>query len=80
MSKLPIGAVYPAAATDPYNPVNHHSSLLNSSKPGISLSGSNNAGPMAFCVEGALLWLLLVWITSGTAAIITLLVKSCRNR
>lgn len=94
MSKLPIAAFYPTGST-PSNlfeahtrnstrrqgggPIAHNS--INRTAPIITLADSNNtSSPVVLCVDGVLLWLLIAWITAGTAAIITLIVKSCRNR
>lgn len=94
MSKLPIAAFYPTGST-PANlfeahtrnstrrqgggPIAHNS--INRTAPIITLADSNNtSSPVVLCVDGVLLWLLIAWITAGTAAIITLIVKSCRNR
>lgn len=82
--KLPIGAVYPA--DDGYVALVHQQVMTSNTRsvmPNSSVVNSTSAiqnGPFALCVEGVFLWLLLVWITAGTAAIITILVKSCRNR
>ena len=77
--KLPIGAVYPSmdlysAYVSPPTP----SSTIRSST--VTNSSALPGPALAVCVDGVLLWLLLVWITAGTAALVTILVKSCRNR
>lgn len=45
-----------------------------------SVSIGDDMLPISFCAEGVFMWLLLVWMTTGTAAIAVLFVKGCRNR
>ncbi len=86
MSKLPIAAFYPNGSPsflDAHSRNStHNRSSTNRTIPAIILADSNNnlPSPVTLCVDGVLLWLLLAWLTAGTAAIITLLIKSCRNR
>ncbi|XP_046456418.1 uncharacterized protein LOC124203693 isoform X2 [Daphnia pulex] len=91
MSKLPIAAFYPAATTNLYEAHTRNSTrmqggglsnnIINRTTPAVTPAESNNiSSPVVLCVDGVLLWLLIAWITAGTAAIITLLIKSCRNR
>ncbi|KAI9558875.1 hypothetical protein GHT06_015664 [Daphnia sinensis] len=93
MSKLPIAAFHPTGST-PLNLFEAHTRnstrrqgggiiapSINRTAPIITLADNNNiSSPVVLCVDGVLLWLLIAWITAGTAAIITLIVKSCRNR
>jgi len=91
MSKLPIAAFYPTATSNLYEAHTRNSTrmqgaglsnnIINRTAPTVTLAESNNiSSPVVLCVDGVLLWLLIAWITAGTAAIITLLIKSCRNR
>lgn len=94
MAKIPIGAVFPIGieGADLYrnvstNQVYHlldpvkftNSPVPRSTSSGIA-SNVNTPTAVTLCVDGILLWLLLVWITAGTAAIVTLAVKACRER
>ena len=89
MSKLPIAAFYPTGSSNFYEAHTRNSTRMqgnglpnvNRTSPTVTLAESNNiSSPVVLCVDGVLLWLLIAWITAGTAAIITLLIKSCRNR
>ena len=90
MSKLPIGAVYQTVLDEMLaasvmnqvstNSVQSKSNLSRASGGTLPPLPAAESGPISICVEGLLLWLLLVWVTAGTAAIFTLIVKSCRNR
>ncbi|XP_057369490.1 uncharacterized protein LOC130690501 [Daphnia carinata] len=94
MSKLPIAAFHPTGTTlsNLFEAHTRNSTRrqggsiiaqnnINRTAPIITLADSNNtSSPVVLCVDGVLLWLLIAWITAGTAAIITLIVKSCRNR
>jgi hypothetical protein len=90
MSKLPIAAFYPTGSPNFFEAHTRNSSRMqgiglqkniNRTAPIVTLAESNNiSSPVVLCVDGVLLWLLIAWITAGTAAIITLLIKSCRNR
>ena len=90
MSKLPISALanqYPrgvAAAAVQGSTMNQ---LFNSMAQNQSTSGPHGSShstvvdnSISFCVQGVFMWLLLVWITAGTAAIVVLMVKNCRTR
>ena len=91
MSKLPISAFHPNGTPNLFQAHIRNSTrmqgshltnnIINRTAPTVTLAENNNlSSPVVLCVEGVLLWLLIAWITAGTAAIITLLIKSCRNR
>ena len=81
MSKLPIAAFYPNGSPSFFDAHNRSGMTQNRTIPAIILADSNDVpSPVTLCVDGVLLWLLLAWLTAGTAAIITLIIKSCRNR
>ena len=89
MSKLPIAAFLPSGSIDVLdrNLVNFTSKHV-LQEDGVTLNrtiitlNDNKVpnDPVTLCVDGVLLWLLLAWMTAGTAAIITLMIKSCRSR
>ena len=91
MSKLPISAFHPNGTPNLFQAHIRNSTrmqgshltnnIINRTAPTVTLAENNNlSSPVVLCVDGVLLWLLIAWITAGTAAIITLLIKSCRNR
>lgn len=91
MSKLPIAAFHPSGSINNTLYEAHIRNLSlnriqdsikqNLTTPTIILTDNNNIpSPVTLCVDGVLLWLLLAWITAGTAAIITLIVRTCRNK
>lgn len=93
MSKLPMAAFFPNGSphsnlfeAHTRNSTRRHGGAIiahnsiNRTTPIIKLADSTISSPVVLCVDGVLLWLLIAWITAGTAAIITLIVKSCRNR